>query len=98
EAGPRKADSGRRNLKVTLGIMPDVSGTSNDGLRVEFATPGKPAHQAGIRKGDRIVAMNGLSVQNIYEYMSRLQQLKAGQVVSVEVIRDERPLVFLVQL
>ncbi|MFO7617475.1 MAG: M20/M25/M40 family metallo-hydrolase [Bacteroidales bacterium] len=98
EAGPRTADTGRRKLKVTLGIMPDVSGTENNGLRVEFATPGKPAQLAGIAKGDLIVAMNGLPVNNIYDYMGRLQQLKPGQVVSVEVIRNGRKLVVLVQL
>lgn len=98
EAGPRTNDSGRRKLKVTFGIMPDVSGTENNGLRVEFVTPGKPAHQAGILKGDRIVGINGLPVTNVYDYMSRLQQLKPGQTVSVELIRDEKKIVVLVQL
>ncbi|MFA6128487.1 MAG: M28 family peptidase [Bacteroidales bacterium] len=98
EAGPKASDSGRRKLKVTLGIMPDVSGTETNGLRVEFATPGKPAQLAGITKGDRIVAINGLPVTNIYDYMTRLQSLKAGQTVSVEVIRGEKKIVVLVQL
>ncbi len=98
EAGPKAADSGRRKLKVTLGIMPDVSGTENNGLRVEFATPGKPAALAGIEKGDRITSINGLPVANVYDYMSRLQSLKAGQTASVELIRGEKKIVVLVQL
>ncbi len=98
EAGPKAADSGRRKLKVTLGIMPDVSGTENDGLRVEFATPGKPAQIAGITKGDRIVAINGLPVTNVYDYMTRLQTLKTGQTVSVELMRADKKIVVLVQL
>jgi hypothetical protein len=98
EAGPKATDSGRRKLKVTLGIMPDVSGTENNGLRVEFATPGKPAALAGIEKGDRITSINGLPVTNVYDYMSRLQSLKAGQTASVELTRGEKKIVVLVQL
>jgi S1-C subfamily serine protease len=98
EAGPKASDSGRRKLKVTLGIMPDVSGTDNNGLRVEFATPGKPAQIAGITKGDRIIAINGLPVTNVYDYMTRLQSLKTGQTVSVELVRGDKKIVLLVQL
>jgi hypothetical protein len=98
EAGPKASDSGRRMLKVTLGIMPDVSGTDNNGLRVEFATPGKPAQLAGITKGDRIVGINGLPVTNVYDYMTRLQTLKAGQTVSVELMRGDKKIIVLVQL
>jgi len=98
EAGPKVSDSGRRKLKVTLGIMPDVSGTENNGLRVEFATPGKPAQLAGITKGDRIVGINGLPVTNIYDYMTRLQSLKLGQTISVELLRGDKKVIVLVQL
>lgn len=98
EAGPKASDSGRRKLKVTLGIMPDVSGTDNNGLRVEFATPGKPAQIAGITKGDRIIGINGLPVTNVYDYMTRLQSLKSGQTVSVELLRGDKKVIVLVQL
>ncbi|HNX93275.1 MAG TPA: PDZ domain-containing protein, partial [Syntrophomonas sp.] len=91
-------EPGRKKLKVTLGIMPDVSGTENNGLRVEFASPGKPAQLAGIRKGDRITAINGQPVTNVYDYMTRLQTLKPGQTVSVELLRGTEKLVVLVQL
>jgi hypothetical protein len=98
ESGSRAADSGRRKLKVSLGIMPDVSGSENNGLRVEHATPGKPAQLAGITKGDRIVGINGLPVTNVYDYMTRLQTLRAGQTVSVELLRGDEKIVVLVQL
>lgn len=98
EAGPKVSNSGRRNLKVTFGIMPDVSGAGNDGLRVEFATPGKPAALAGMQKGDRITGINGNPVTNIYDYMTRLQQLKPGQTVSVEIVRVNEKKLLLLQL
>jgi hypothetical protein len=98
ESGPKLIDSDRRKPKVTLGIMPDVTTTDNKGLRVDFATPGKPAQLAGIQKGDRIVAINGLPVTNIYDYMTRLQALKPSQTVNVELLRGESKIVALVQL
>jgi len=97
-AGAKVAQGGMKKLRVTLGIMPDVSGTENNGLRVEFATPGKPAQVAGITKGDRIISINNMQVTNIHDYMTRLQSLKPGQTVSVELLRGDKKMVVLVQL
>jgi hypothetical protein len=89
--------SGRR-LKVTLGIMPDFAGTEKKGLRVDGVTKDGPADKGGMLKGDIIISINGMSVGNIYEYMSRLGKLKQGQTISVEVIRKEKNEVLIIQL
>jgi len=78
--------------------MPDVGYTGNDGLRVGDVTRDKPACLAGIKKGDRIIAINGLLVTNVYDYMARLQTLKPGQPANVEYIRGEEKFLVLVQL
>ncbi len=95
-----KAASGRtgRKLKVTLGIMPDFAGSEKKGLRVDGVTSGKPAERGGMIKGDIITSINGMKVENIYEYMSRLSKLKHGQTITVEVIRDDKVEVLLIQL
>jgi len=95
-----KTSSGRmgRSLKVTLGIMPDFAGSEKKGLRVDGVTKGKPADLGGMLKGDIIISINGLKVDNIYEYMSRLSKLKHGQTVIVEVLRNEEKTVLLIQL
>ncbi|MFH1160425.1 MAG: M28 family peptidase [bacterium] len=95
-----KTNVGRmgRKLKVTLGIMPDFAGTEKRGLRVDGVTKGGPADRGGLQKGDIIISINGLKVGNIYEYMSRLSKLKHGQTISVEVIRNEKNEVLLIQL
>ena len=98
EAGPKRTVSHRQNLKVTLGFMPDFTDNSNTGMKVDFPTPGKPADRAGIKKGDRIVGINGMKVTNIQDYMVRLKALEPGQIVTVDVERDEEKLVLLVQL
>ncbi len=98
EAGPKQRASGSRRYKITLGIMPNFTSAENNGLGVDGVRKGGPAEGAGMKKGDRIVAINGLPVNNIYEYMSSLNKLEAGTTVNVDVIRDGEKLVLLVHL
>jgi aminopeptidase YwaD len=99
EAGP-KIEQGRpsRRKGVTLGIMPDFAGNVKNGLRADFVTPGKPAALGGMKKGDIITAINGKPVNNIQDYMFRMGQLKHGETISVEVLRDGKKEVLLIQL
>lgn len=99
ESGP-KAETARYNRKkgVTLGIMPDFAGAIKNGLRADFITPGKPAALGGMKKGDIITAINGKPVNNIQDYMFRMGQLKRGQTISVEVLRNDKKEVLLIQL
>lgn len=98
EAGPKQRARGSRRYKVTLGIMPNFTSTENNGLGVDGISKGGPAEGAGMKKGDRIVAINGMSVSNIYEYMNRLNKLEAGTTATVDVIRDNEKIVLLVNL
>jgi aminopeptidase YwaD len=99
ESGP-KAETARyrRGKGVTLGIMPDFAGVIKDGLRADFVTPGKPAALGGMQKGDIIKFINGKPVNNIQDYMFRMSQLKHGQTISVEVLRNDKKVVLLIQL
>jgi hypothetical protein len=99
EAGP-KTDVNRypRRKGVTLGIMPDFAGVIKNGLRADFVTPGKPAALGGMQKGDIITFINGKQVNNIQDYMFRMGQLKHGQTISVEVLRNDKKVVLVIQL
>jgi hypothetical protein len=99
EAGP-KVEQGRpmRRKSVTLGIMPDFAGNVKNGLRADFVTPGRPAALGGMKNGDIITAINGKSVNNIQDYMFRMGQLKQGQTISVEILRNSVKMVLLIQL
>jgi len=99
EAGPKEPTSpmGRRR-GVTLGIMPDFAGNVKNGLRADFVTPGKPAALGGMEKGDIIVSIDDKPVSNIEDYMFRLNQLKPGQRVTVEVLRSGNRELLLIQL
>jgi aminopeptidase YwaD len=99
EAGPKALSSpmGRKG-GVTLGIMPDFAGVVKNGLRADLVTPGKPAALGGMIKGDIIKSIEGKPVKNIEEYMQRLSELKPGQTITVEVLRDGALKVLIIQL
>jgi aminopeptidase YwaD len=99
EAGP-KVETVRYGKRrgATLGIMPDFAGVVKNGLRADFVTAGKPAALGGMQKGDIITFINAKPVNNIEDYMSRMGQLKRGQTISVEVLRNDKKVVLLIQL
>ncbi len=99
ESGP-KTETIRtmRRKGVTLGIMPDFAGNVKNGLRADFVTPGRPAALGGMKKGDIIISINGKTITNIQDYMFRMSQLKHGETINVEVIRDGNKQVLLIQL
>lgn len=99
EAGKKESygRSGRR-FKVTLGIMPDFAGSEKKGLRVDGVTKDGPADKGGMKKGDVITDVNGMKVENIYDYMARLGKLKQGEIISVTVIRENKNVILIIHL
>lgn len=98
EAGSKERMASRRGFKVTFGIMPDYTGESEGGLGVGGVTKGGPADRAGMLKGDKIVGINGKPVENIYDYMNRLKQLKIGERANVDVNRKGEMVILIVEL
>jgi len=86
-------------FKVTLGLMPDVTGASTvPGVRADIVVAGKPAHAAGMRSGDIIQEIDGKPVKDINEYMERLSELVAGTTIPVKVLRGGETIVLQVHL
>ena len=99
ESGPRpESVRTTRKKSVTLGIMPDFGGVVKNGMRADEVYPGRPGAMGGMKKGDIITAINGKAVNNIQDYMFRMGQVKYGQQITVEVLRDNRKINLLIQL
>lgn len=73
-------------FKVTLGIVPDYM-YEGTGMRIDGVSEGRPAHTAGIIKGDVIVRMGEIEVNDIYAYMGGLAEFTPGQTTPVTVLR-----------
>ena len=93
-----KYNVGLRPYRITLGIMPDVTNNSNQGVEVIDARKGGPAEKAGIMKDDYIISIDGKEVKNITEYMNRLNLLKKGDKIKVGIKRNEEKMIIEVQL
>ncbi len=98
EAGPKEGSTRSHRFRVSLGFMPDFSATDVEGVRVDLVSKGKAAERGGIRNGDIITAIDGMAVKNIYDYMYRLSKLTANQRISVEVLREGRKEILIIQL
>ena len=71
---------------MSLGVIPDYAWTG-EGLKIDGVRSNGPAEKAGMKGGDVIVSLAGKKVLNIYDYMGILGELKADQVVEVQVQR-----------
>jgi hypothetical protein len=96
-AGPKERSQNQRGFKVTFGIVPSYS-SSGPGLTIDGVRSEGPAEIAGIQSGDIIIEIGGKDIQDIYDYMHRLGDLKKGQRVAVKIKRGEDTLELVVNL
>jgi membrane-associated protease RseP (regulator of RpoE activity) len=82
----RNPDMGRSSFKVTLGLMPDYT-YEGKGLRVDGVTDNRPAHKAGVEKGDIIQKLGDMEVNDMQGYMKALNAFKKGESTTIEVLR-----------
>ncbi|HRO98832.1 MAG TPA: M28 family peptidase [Flavobacteriales bacterium] len=74
-------------FKVTLGVVPDYL-YDGKGMRIDGVTEGKPAANAGLRKGDVVIAIGDLPVTDMMGYMKALGQFNKGDTAPVKVLRE----------
>lgn len=80
-------DAGKRasSFSVTLGIMPDYVADVK-GVKVDGVSSDRPGERAGIQKGDVIIRMGTLTIDDIYAYMNALSRFRKGDstIIAVE--------------
>ena len=79
-------------FKVTLGVVPDYlfSGT---GMRIDGVSEDRPAQLAGMKKGDVVVRIGELQVNDMMGYMEGLSMFDAGETTEVEILRNKTAMV-----
>jgi regulator of sigma E protease len=77
----------------TLGLLPKVQ---EEPLSVEELEHGMPAEKAGLKAGDRILAVDGHQLHYVRSFLAYLQ-MKAGQQVNLTVLRKGETLNLTIQ-
>ncbi len=93
----KQAATGRRNYKVSLGIMPDYS-FQEGGVRVDGVSDNRPAMRAGIKQGDIITRLGDTHINGMQSYMEALNKLSPGDKTQVTITRDGKELVLPVEM
>lgn len=91
-ATKNKSMSSSRSFKVTMGVMPSYSSTE-EGLKVDGVSEGKPAQKAGIQTGDLIMQIGDFKIKDIQAYMDALGKFEKGQTVPVKLKRGNEMVV-----
>jgi hypothetical protein len=82
------APPGSKPRKVSFGTIPDFSKESG-GILLSGVMPGSPAEAAGLAAGDLLTAMDGQSIDNIYDFQAVLAGHAPGDVVAVTYVRGQ---------
>lgn len=93
----RVTKSGRASLQVT-GSTHTTSQGSADGVTIDATQPGGAAAVAGIKTGDIVTELGGISTRTLADLDERLIDYKPGDRVKVDVLRDGKREQFVVKL
>lgn len=83
--------------QVSLGTIPDFARESG-GVLLTGVMPGSPAESAGITKGDIVVSLAGVPIDNLADFSAALKAHQPGDQVAVEVLRDGQKIAYTVTL
>jgi Zn-dependent M28 family amino/carboxypeptidase len=77
--------------RAATGIVPDMA-FEGEGVRVGSVQPGSGAETAGLKPGDRLLALGGVKTANLRALADALRDLQPGQTVDVEFARGDATL------
>jgi len=84
-------------FKVTLGVMPDYL-FDGKGMRIDGVSKGKTAEKFGILKGDIVVKIGDIDVNDMMGYMKGLSKFEKGNSTVVKINRQGKiidiPIIF----
>ena len=73
--------------RAATGIVPDMT-DQGEGVRVGSVQPRSGAENAGLKPGDRLLALGGAKTSNLRALADALKELQPGQTVEIEFARD----------
>lgn len=77
---------GRTGFSISLGTIPSYT-ESTDGMIIDGVRDDSPAARAGLKGGDKIVALAGKETKNVQDYTKLLGEMKADVEYEIVVLR-----------
>ena len=92
---PAKGDkkASRKNVKAYLGTIPDYARADGVGVLIGGTVKDSPAQQAGFQKGDILIEMKGVKIDDVYDFTDVLQTLVIGEKIKAKVQRQGKTVV-----
>ncbi len=83
----------KRWLGITVANMKEpIPGAPEDcRTQVQRAMRGSPAHKAGLRRGDVIVAASDQPVKRFQDYLAEARKVEVGELLQLQLLREGRP-------
>jgi S1-C subfamily serine protease len=73
--------------RAWIGFYPQAN---DDGIAISGVVPGGPAESAGLQRGDLVVSVDGLSVQDLRQLYRALWRKAPREIVGMQVLRKEQ--------
>ena len=83
---------GVRTQEITPDLAKKLGGKPQAGLLVDHVGKKTPAEEAGLKRGDVLLAINKKKVAHLHEFRILAESLRPGDTVPLEVLRDGKPL------
>ncbi len=80
----------RKNLKAYLGTIPDYAQADGVGVLIGGTVKNSPAQKAGFQKGDILIEMKGMKIDDVYDFTDVLQTLVIGEKITAKVQRQDK--------
>ncbi|MFQ3611962.1 MAG: M20/M25/M40 family metallo-hydrolase [Fimbriimonadales bacterium] len=77
---------GNRGFRVRIGLVPEYS--EGQGVLLGGVVANSPAERAGLKAGDRILAVAGQRVNNIEELTALYEKMEPGKPVEFTILRE----------
>jgi Do/DeqQ family serine protease len=88
----KRGELGVHIYNVTPDIAKEFGVTESSGALVAGVVQGSPAERAGVKTGDVITSINGVTMKDATELRNTIGMLRIGDKVEIGLLRDGKPL------
>jgi S1-C subfamily serine protease len=81
---------GGRSPATRFGAIPDFRGDGGNGVVLSRVQEDTPAAEAGLKAGDRIIAINGQPVEDVRAFVQAMSNLGEGAKIEVAIRRGDK--------